>query len=74
MSKRKILIWSRADITTIKSIVQNFNTCFVEKNSMTSPVYTLRDDFKDMCQRCLGIIPTRLIATSCKQPWISPYI
>ena len=41
MSKHKILVWSRADITTIKSIAQNFNTCFLEKDSMTSPVNTL---------------------------------
>ena len=35
MSKRKILVWSIADITTIKSIGQHFNTCFLEKHSMT---------------------------------------
>ena len=74
MSKHKILVWFGADITTIKSIALNFNTCFLEKHSMTSPVNTLWDEFKDMCQRCLDLIPTRLIATSHRQPWISPYI
>ena len=74
MSKCKILVWSGADITTIKSIPLNFNTCFLEKHSMTSPVNTLWDEFKDMCQRCLDLIPSRLIATSHRQPWISPNI
>ena len=74
MSKRKILVWSRADITASISIGQNFNTCFLEKHSMTSPVNTLWDEFQDMCQRCLDFIPIRLIVTSRKQPWISPYI
>ena len=72
MSKRKILVLSRAGITTIKSIALNFNTCFLKKqHSMTSPVNTLWDEFQDMCQRCLDLIPTRLIATSCKKPWNS---
>ena len=42
--KHKILAWSRADITTIKSIAQNFNTCFLEKHSMTSPANILWDE------------------------------
>ena len=50
------------------------DTCFLEKHFMTSPVNTLWDEFKDMCQRYLDHITTRLIATRCKQPWISPYI
>ena len=35
-----VLVWSRVDITAVKSLGQNFNTCFVEKHSMTcaSPV------------------------------------
>ena len=49
-------------------------TYFLEKNSMIIPVNTLWDEFKDVCQRCLDLIPTRLIATSCKQPWIFLYI
>ena len=57
ISKRKILVWSRADITTIKSIAQNFNTYFLEKHSMKSPVNTLWDEFKDMYQRYLDLIP-----------------
>ena len=67
MSKCKILVWSGADITTIKSIALNFNTCFLKKHSMTSPVNTLRDEFQDMCQRCLDLILIlELIATSRK--------
>ena len=58
MSKRKILVWSRADITTIKSIGRNFNTCFLEKHSMTSPVNTSWDEFQDMCQRWLDLKKT----------------
>ena len=74
MPKRKILVWSRADTITIKSIAQNFNSYFLEKHSITSPVNTLWDEFKDMCHRCLDHIPTRLTTTRCKQPWISSYI
>ena len=35
---------------------------------MINPVNTLWDEFKDTCQRYLDLIPTRLIATGCKQP------
>ena len=61
MPKHKILVWSRADINTIKSIARNFNTCLLEKHSMTNPVNILWDEFIDICQRYLDLIRTNQI-------------
>ena len=82
MPNCKILVWSRADITTVKSIAQNFNTCFLDKHSMASPVILHGMNSRICAKYAVGMwskqfldhILTRLIATRCKQPWISPYI
>ena len=54
MPKRKILAWSRADITTIKSIAQNFNTCFLEKHSITSPAIYFMGRIQRHAPKMLG--------------------
>jgi len=72
--KRKILIWSGANITTIKSIAQDFNSSFLEKYSVSTPVNILWNDFKTMCLSCLDHVPTRSNTNRCKQPWVSSHI
>ena len=71
---RKVILWNKADISTIKEITAQFSEKIFNKFSISTPIDILWDKFKSLYSRCVSLIPTKPFRTSNNQPWISFYI
>lgn len=71
---RKIILWNKADIPSIKETIAHFSSEFFSNFSTSTPVDTLWEKFKSLCFRCISFIPTKPIRSSHTKPWISSYI
>ena len=70
-TQKKSLIWQRADMVAIKEIINQFSDTFLSKFSLSTPVDVLWAEFKQMCYNCLAHVPTRLLNTGTRQPWVT---
>ena len=73
-ANRKSFLWHKADMTSIKEIINQFTTDFLNNYSLSTPVDTLWKKFKQMCLSCLSHVPTRQFSTQTKRPWMTTRI
>ena len=72
--KRKTFLWHKADMASIKKIINQFNNSLSERFSLSTPVDILWKEYKSMCHECLDHVPTRSNTIGMKQSWITPHI
>ena len=70
-TKRKITLWSRADINCLSNFITNFNESFLSCHSSKSPVQLMWEEFKAMCLDCINLIPTKFVSVRYNKPWIT---
>ena len=70
--KRKVSLWKRADINTIRNHVDIQITNFVTNNNINTPVDELWCKFKDLVASSMSFVPSKTTSTRYSQPWITP--
>ena len=68
---RKIYLWSRAKNEDIQNKASELCNHFMELPINTLSINDLWQKFKNICIRCLEMIPTKNTSTKCKHPWIN---
>ena len=58
-------------MVAIKEIINQFSDTFLSKFSLSTLVDVLWTEFKQMCYNCLAHVPTRLLNTGTRQPWVT---
>ena len=71
---RKIMLWNKANFTLIEGIICDFNNEFQLSYDPSIPVSTLWDKFKNLCMKCLDLIPVKQTSSNSIYPWILPVI
>ena len=71
-SRRKILLWRKADMAHIKSEILAFGSRFTEENSKSTDVDALWMQITTELHRVLDLfVPTKFTSTRFSQPWIN---
>ena len=70
--KRKIWLWAKADLPSLKEDMQSFSNTFLEENSIQTDVDTLRTKFSDKCTQLMTEhVPSKITTSRYSQPWIN---
>jgi len=69
--KRRILLWSKANLEQIRLTALNLVLEFMNSFNIDTAVDALWDSFKTLCNTCLDLIPSKLSSTRFNQPWIT---
>ena len=70
--KRKILLWPKADQTSLKPDMQCFSQTFTEKNSIKTDFNTLWSEFNSKCLELMSKhVPFKGTSSRYSQPWIN---
>ena len=70
--KRKILLWSRADMSSIRSGIEHFSHRFIHSNSINSDVNDLWSQItKELNSLIDAMVPSKQTSTRFSQPWIN---
>ena len=70
-SKRKIYMWNRADIGSIKNHINAEIANFILKHNTGSPVDLMWNDLKQLIDNAMLSVPSKFTSTRYSQPWIS---
>jgi len=70
-TRRTIYLWHKADFTEIRQYITEFNLSFLNSFSTSSDVNLLWETVRDMCYRCLQMIPSKLSTGRYRKPWIT---
>jgi len=73
-SLRTIYVWHKANITSIRSAIDQFSSNFFTLYSTSTSIDILWEEFKSLCSNCLSYIPTKLCSSENKKPWINSHI
>jgi len=68
---RTLYVWSQADFSMIRHTIQELCDNFVDTYDSSYPVSVLWNNFLEICNTCLELIPTRSSPRSHRQPWIT---
>ena len=74
INPRKIILWNKADMPTIKETIAHFSSEIFNNFSTSTPIDILWEEFKSLCFRCMSFIPTKTSRITHTKPWISSYI
>ena len=70
--KRKIWLWSKADLPSLKTDMQNFSQHLTEKNSIKTDVNILWTEFSKKCLELMkNHVPSIETSSRYSQPWIN---
>ena len=67
-SKRVVYLWAQADFNAIRNNMQTLCDNFLDCFSTSTPVEVLWNEFLSICN---SGVPTKVIASKCKNPWIN---
>ena len=74
-AKRKIYLWPKANMMSIKESASALCATFLETNSISTNIEILWKEFKDVCSECMKSVPSKLSRLKNReQPWISHHI
>ena len=68
---RNIILWYNADFEAINNFIAQFAVTFFNAYNHNTPVNTLWDEFKTLCNSCIEMIPQRLFCANDQPPWIT---
>ena len=71
--KRKIFLWNRADYCHLSEIIASFTDNFLDNSSVTTPVQDMWNVFKEMCYKCMNLIPYKYSSSRFNQPWVTSH-
>ncbi|XP_066931888.1 uncharacterized protein [Clytia hemisphaerica] len=69
--KRKVYLWKRADLNTIKDHVNSEMTNFMANNDTTTPIDLLWSSFKMLVVSSMSFVPSKTTSPRYTQPWIT---
>ena len=70
--KRKIWLWSKADLPSLKTDMQSFSQHLTEKNSIKTNVNILGTEFSKKCLELMKKhVPSKVTSSRYSQPWIN---
>jgi hypothetical protein len=73
--RRKILLWKKADMSQIKSRLQEFATSFLASNTADTPVNTMWSQITSSLHQILNdCVPSKMTTTRFNQPWINRHL
>ena len=73
-SVRSYKLWNRANNDIISEYITRSSEQFLEEHDMDTQVDVLWKVFKEMCQKCLDMIPSRTYKPGHSPPWMNPAI
>lgn len=74
-AKRKILLWKRADMTTIRNCITNYAEQFNSTYSSETPIQDLWNDFSSFLKQVMtDHIPSKWTSSGYTKPWANTTI
>ena len=73
-AKRAIYLWSRANFNIIRQSILSLCEEFTSTYSVITHINILWNNFLDICNQCLNLIPTKMSSSKFHQPWITSHI
>ena len=70
-TKRKIYIWSKADLSNVQQLASGLCTHFMHTYCHSTPINDLWNAIKNICTGCLNLVPSKESSTQYNQPWIN---
>ena len=72
LPSRKILLWKKADMDSLKLRVGKFSESFIGSNTANTDINTLWNTFKSNCTTIINdLIPSKMSSSRVSQPWIT---
>ena len=68
---RNILLWHRADFELINHHIAQFTAFFMNTHDSNTPIDTLWNEFKTLCNQCLNMIPQKCVTTKACPSWLT---
>ena len=68
---RNILLWHRADLELINHHIAQFTAFFMNTYDSNTPIDTLWNKFKTLCNQCLNMIPQKCVTTKVCPSWLT---
>ena len=59
LNSRKVFLWHKANFDLIKEVILNFNNSFLNDYTLDTPINTLWNKFKCLCESCLAPVPQK---------------
>ena len=72
--ERKIFQWDKADLNHITEIILDFSSTFLHQFNLETPINTLWNEFKSLCDTCLATVPFKFSSTKFCPPWLTRQI
>lgn len=74
-TKRKILLWKRADLDVINDLFEEYSKKFMNEFKETTPVEEMWQSFRNHCKHIIEKhVPSKLSSSRFHQPWINKKI
>ena len=74
-TRRKILLWKKADMDTVRSHLDEFASTFLSTNSVDTPVDDLWSQITSGLHRITDdLVPSKMSSTRFNQPWINRHL
>lgn len=73
--RRKIHLWKKADLPTMKNLLSKFSTDFIASNSIVTPIDDMWNQLSAKLQEILtACVPSKMTTTRFNQPWINGHL
>ena len=70
--RRKILLWKKVDLDSLRGSIQNFSDTFTKEHSTNTDVDVLWDNFKEFSTKIIDAsVPSKMTSQRFSQPWIT---
>ena len=71
LTKRKLLLWKRADLDEIREMANNLSHDMTSQYNSQTPINTLWHSFKQGVDTIMDNIPSKMTSTRFNQPWVN---